>query len=104
MCEVVNRHYQEFDVYIGRGSKWGNPFSHREGTKAAHRVDSVEQAISCYRTFLWSQIREGFITLDDLRSLDGKRIGCYCAPRPCHGEVIKAAVEWAMSRKSNVVF
>jgi hypothetical protein len=26
MTTVANKYYQNYDVYIGRGSKWGNPF------------------------------------------------------------------------------
>ncbi len=104
MCVVVNKHYQEYDIYIGRGSKWGNPYSHKDGTKALYRVKTVGDAIKAYKNHLWNQIRNGFITLDDLRGLHGKRLGCYCAPRACHGDVLKAAVEWAMQYKSNVVY
>lgn len=49
MCEVVNKHYQEYDIYIGRGSKWGNPYSHKEGTKALYRVKTVGDAIEAYK-------------------------------------------------------
>lgn len=91
---VVNKHWQEYDVYIGRGSIYGNQWSHREGTKALHKVETVEQAISCFREDLWRKIRTQTITLDQLRSLRGLRLGCTCAPRPCHGDVIVSAVEW----------
>lgn len=26
MCTVVNKYKEEYDIYIGRGSRWGNPF------------------------------------------------------------------------------
>lgn len=102
MCAatVVNRHYEKFDVYIGRGSKWGNDYSHKEGTKASHKVDSVEEAIGCYRLQLWHNIKEGFVTIDDLLALDGKRLGCYCKPRPCHGDVLVKAIEWAKQQRN----
>jgi hypothetical protein len=92
---VVNRKTQDFDVYIGRGSKWGNDFSHREGTKALVLVRTREEAIARYRIDLWRKIKAGEITLDDLADLHGKRLGCYCAPLPCHGDVLVAAAAWA---------
>lgn len=91
---VVNKHWQEYDTYIGRGSCWGNDWSHKSGTKATHKVDTVEQAIAGFRDDLWRKIKSKTITLDQLRSLRGLRLGCTCAPRPCHGNVIVAAVEW----------
>lgn len=99
MCQVVNiRKIDRTDpdvVYIGRGSIWGNPFSHKEGTKAIWKVGTVEEAIQHYREYLWAAIKEGDITLCMLKELDGKRLACYCAPNPCHGNIIKRAVQWA---------
>ena len=88
MCKVVNKYQESFDVYIGRGSKWGNPFViGRNGGRA--------EVIAKYRRYLWARIEQGQVSLDDLLALDGKRLGCFCKPLPCHGDVIKAAVEWA---------
>lgn len=92
---VVNRRRSEFDVYIGRGSKWGNDFSHRPGTKALVVVASVEEAIERFRQQLWERIQVGAVTLEELSELRGKRLGCYCKPGPCHGDVLAAAAEWA---------
>jgi hypothetical protein len=30
-----------------------------------------------------------------LLELDGKRLGCFCKPKLCHGDIIVAAVNWA---------
>jgi len=99
MCQVVNiRKIDRTDpdvVYIGRGSIWGNPFSHKEGTKAIYRVETVAMAIECYRQNLWARIQRGEVTKEMLKELDGKRLACYCAPNPCHGNIIKRAVQWA---------
>lgn len=91
---VVNKHWQEYDTHIGRGTIWGNDWSSKSGTRALYKTETVEQAISCYRKSLWNKIKSGTITLDQLRSLRGLRIGCSCAPRACHGDVIVAAVRW----------
>jgi hypothetical protein len=103
MCQVVNvRNIDKTDadvVYIGRGSVWGNPFSHKKGTKADIIVESVADAIIRYRIYLWKQIRLGIITIEMLKDLDGKRLACYCSPNPCHGNVIKRAVQWAKEQK-----
>ena len=62
------------DVYIGRPSKWGNPYPLRtESQRAA--------VIAQYRTWLVLQPHL-------MAELFGKRLGCFCAPRPCHGDVL----------------
>lgn len=88
MCTVVNKYKSEYDVYIGRGSIWGNPFVMQD------REDRA-RVITSYRKYLWEQIKQGKITKEMLIALDGKRLACYCAPQACHGDVIVAAVKWA---------
>lgn len=85
---VVNKHKDSYDVYIGRGSKWGNPFTHLPvgNTLAQHQVATREQAIEAYR--LWITIGEGKYLLNHLEELRGKRLGCYCKPLSCHGDIL----------------
>jgi hypothetical protein len=64
-------------VYIGRPSKWGNPFV--VGTHGA-RGECVAQ----YERWLRSK-DELFAALEELRGLV---LGCWCAPRACHGDVL----------------
>lgn len=96
---VVNKYKVCMDdpdiVYIGRGSIWGNPYSHKDGTKAAHRVATRDEAVEAYRKRLWFLIREKAVTKEMLIALDGKRLACYCAPQACHGDVLVKAIEWA---------
>lgn len=100
MCKVVNKYKEPYDVYIGRGSVWGNPYSHiPSGTKAQFVVASVDDAIEAYKKHLWKQIKDGSITIEQLLELDGKVLGCFCKPKPCHGDVIVKAVEWAKEVK-----
>lgn len=82
-------------VYIGRGSQWGNPISHKEGTRAELRVATREQAVEAYRLHLWGQIRRGKVTKEMLLELDGKRLACYCSPQACHGDILVKAISWA---------
>lgn len=83
---VVHCKKDTYDVYIGRGSKWGNPYTHikdRE-TKAEYVVSTREQAIKLYRD--WILLRPDLLA--DLHELKGKRLGCYCFPKSCHGDVL----------------
>ena len=76
---VVNKYRSQYDVYIGRGSKWGNPFTITE-------TASREQVIAKYRE--WITQGDGKHLLKDLYELKGKRLGCFCKPKACHGDVL----------------
>jgi len=66
-----------YDVYIGRPSRWGNPFKlGRDGTR--------EEVIDKYE--VWIKTQKHLMTA--LSELEGKRLGCWCAPLPCHGDVL----------------
>ena len=80
-CTVVNKRTEAFDVYIGRGSPWGNPF--RIG-KDGNR----NQVIAKYRS--WIETKPDL--LERLPELFGKRLGCHCSPKPCHGDVLASLV------------
>lgn len=90
MCIVVNKYKDEYDIYIGRGSKWGNPFPMKNKSD-----EERERVIEEYRKHLWKQISSGEVTKEELVELKGKRLACFCKPLSCHGDVIKAATEWA---------
>lgn len=86
---VVNRRRHEFDVYIGRGSKWGNPYTHNPGpTKAQFLVATRAEAIAKYREYILGRSD----LLAALPELVGKRLGCYCKPLSCHGDVLVALI------------
>ncbi|SRR5260370_30547120 len=74
---VVHCRKDKFDVYIGRPSKWGNPFKLKPGE------DRVE-AIKKYRKWLLQQQH----LLVQLHELRGKVLGCWCKPQLCHGDIL----------------
>lgn len=74
-------------VYVGRPTKWGNPFTHLpRGTAAAFRVDTRDEAIEAFRK--WITEGGGKYLLDDLIELRGKDLVCWCAPLSCHADVL----------------
>ena len=74
---VVHCKRSPYDLYIGRPSKWGNPFQiGRDGDRA--------QVIARYERWLEGQPE----LLAELPELAGKTLGCWCAPKRCHGEVL----------------
>lgn len=77
ITKVVHCEKDRYDVYIGRPSKWGNPFKiDADGTR--------EGVIEKYRDWIMHQPQ----LLKDLQELNGKTLGCYCKPQACHGDVL----------------
>lgn len=65
------------DVYIGRGSKWGNPFFiGKDGTR--------KEVVAKYERWLVRQPE----LMGALGELAGKRLVCFCKPLACHGDVL----------------
>jgi len=82
MTKVVHCKKEPYDIYIGRPSKWGNPFSiGKDGTR--------EDVISKYEIYIMS--RPDLIS--SLPELRGKTLGCWCKPKTCHGDILVIMVE-----------
>lgn len=84
---VVHNQHDDYDQYIGRAvpeadlqaSKWGNPFVlENDSEEERHRV------LVKYRAWIVEQ-PELIASLGELRGL---RLGCWCAPKSCHGDVL----------------
>ena len=77
MTTVVHCKKEPYDVYIGRGSKWGNPF--RIGVDGTRK-----EVIEKYRDY----IRNKPELFECIHELHNKRLGCWCKPKACHGDVL----------------
>jgi hypothetical protein len=77
MSRVVHVKRDRYDVYVGRPTKWGNPF-------AIGKDGSREVVIVKYRAWLFNQPH----LLAALPELRGKVLACWCAPLACHGDVL----------------
>jgi len=65
-------------VYVGRPSRWGNPFPVAEYGRA--------RAIALYRQYLAEHPQ---LAAAARRELAGWDLACWCAPgQPCHGDVL----------------
>ena len=75
--KVVHCKKEQYDVYIGRPSKWGNPFNiGKDGNR--------EEVIKKYKKYLIGNKK----LIDSLSELRGKTLGCWCKPLACHGDVL----------------
>lgn len=65
-------------VYIGRGSRWGNPFViGKDGDRA--------EVIAKYKEYAIARIG---VDMHWMKPLIGKNLMCFCAPLACHGDVL----------------
>jgi len=98
MARVVHCKKEPYDVYIGRAKgkkgKWGNPYSHLEGTTAKYRTATRKEAVEAYK--LWITEGDGKHLLNDIHELKGKVLGCWCGNFiladmdniKCHGQIL----------------
>ena len=82
MTTVVNCKRSPFDVFIGRPSKWGNPFRiGKDGTR--------EEVIEKFRKYFFSRPE---LMEAARRELKGKVLGCFYFPLGCHGDILASFV------------
>lgn len=75
--KVVHCKKEKFDIYIGRPSIYGNPFEiGKDGTR--------EEVIDKYEEWIKTQPD----LLKNLPELKDKILGCWCAPKACHGDIL----------------
>jgi hypothetical protein len=82
-AQVVDVRTDAYDVLIARPSKWGNPY-----IIGVH--GDRDDVIALYRRWLWAN--KGLLA--QIAELEGQRLGCYCGPEPCHGDVLINALAW----------
>jgi len=100
---VVNMD-KSFDIYIGRRmhigygfleqSKYHNPF---KIGKDGDREEVLEKFI-----VYWYAPEQSLLRQDALKELPGKRLGCWCKPASCHGDIISRYVEWKLKEKDSL--
>ena len=77
-------------VRVDRRSQWGNPF-------IMHDESMREEVIEKYRQHLWLKMKDptlGPTLVQDLLELSGSDLACWCAPKPCHADVMIRAIAW----------
>jgi hypothetical protein len=74
---VVHCRKADYEVYIGRPSKWGNPYRIKKG-------EPRKVCIARYREWIMQQPE----LLAAVGELKGKVLGCWCKPLACHGDIL----------------
>ncbi|MFW9871651.1 MAG: DUF4326 domain-containing protein [Candidatus Thorarchaeota archaeon] len=80
--KVVHCKKENYDIYIGRPSKWGNPYKiGKDGTR--------KEVMKKYK----NHIRTNKKLMNELSELEGKTLGCWCKPKSCHGDILVELIE-----------
>ena len=99
MITVVNKYKHtptENDVYIGRGSVLGNPFTSITDRKTKAEFIS-NTPIEDFEKYLNNKIAEKDKTicneLNRIYKMEEVNLICFCKPKNCHGDIIKKILE-----------
>lgn len=98
------------DIYIGRGSILGNPFTHFDlsKTKAEFHCATREESINSFEKYIIQKIQNKDSKIcSELnriykRALEGDvNLVCFCAPKSCHGDVLKKIIEEKLASQNS---
>ena len=94
MIEIVNKahHWRESErcVYVGRPSALGNPFVVDPYGKVGARAEAIEKYEQyILKSMKYPRIAYELTRLKRLADTGDLKLMCWCAPLPCHAEVIR---------------
>lgn len=105
--KVLNKYHISENIklpnktYIGRGSIFGNPYSHLNTISLfkKYRCKTREEAINKYELYLSEQFKSDPRLSNAILDLVEKYIKgeelnliCFCKPKACHGDIIKQLI------------
>jgi hypothetical protein len=86
MTTVVHKDKKPHDVYIGRGTIFGNPYKIGiDGTRT--------EVIALYEKHIRTRMAKSPEVFESVIMLKDKVLGCHCKPLGCHGDVLVKIVE-----------
>ena len=92
---VVRKYQAPYDVYVGRPTKWGNPFVVGTDGTRAQCVELFQTmlagyiCVSCAPALADAQIAYHKMARRERRHLRGKNLACWCPlDQPCHADVL----------------
>jgi hypothetical protein len=96
MVTVVNVLRERVKIVVHRPSLYGNPYSHlmANTTAARFRCETREEAIAKFAEFFYSDLGKRLRVRALAEIPDGASIGCYCAPKSCHADIIAGYLNW----------
>ena len=97
---VVNIRKEAYDVYIGRAGKgqdgyFGNPFRLKQ--------DMIRGGtLAGFREYFYRRLVNDAEYRRRVHELQGKTLGCFCKPHPCHGDIIKEYLDRMAGRGEDI--
>ena len=97
MTTVVNIRFAQYDVYIGRAGHghdgtFGNP--HALGwCRLCNKGHDRESCLAAFTQYFEQKLLQDAEFRRRVLDLRGKRLGCFCKPKHCHGDVIARWVD-----------
>lgn len=79
--KIVHCKKHKYDVYVGRPSIFGNPFT-------IGKNGNREEVIEKYRDYFLNKINSNLQFKKAVEKLRGKVLGCWCYPKDCHARII----------------
>jgi hypothetical protein len=98
MTTIVNLYKSKYDVYIGRRGKgndgyFGNPVIIGRKCPVCSKIhDDGGATLPCYEQYVRSRINTDPEFRSRVKALKGKTLGCFCKPKPCHGDILKKII------------
>ena len=98
MITVVNKYKEPNHIYCGRGSPLGNPFrmrheSERAEVCAKHRKWFIKQVNEVKPPAMMQELNR----IIKLAAITDINLGCFCAPKQCHCDIIKEYIEFRLT-------
>ena len=80
---------------IDRTTEFGNPFH------IGPEYGNGEEVIEAYKQWFYARIEIDSDFEKAIKSLKGKTLGCWCSPKPCHGDVLIELIQKDQDHESD---
>jgi hypothetical protein len=98
-ARVVNLYHDAYNVYIGREGRredgyFGNPCVAGRVCPVCGQVHQVgADTLPCFESFARKRIESDPEYRQKVKELQGRTLGCFCKPKPCHGDILSQLAE-----------
>jgi hypothetical protein len=93
-AKVVNLYHDPYNVYIGREGRredgyFGNPSIAGRVCAVCGQVHQDGAAtLPCFEKYARKRVHQDPEFRQKVKDLQGKTLGCFCKPKPCHGDIL----------------